>query len=172
MSHDSYKNYDDQYPFFVPFFAYKGISIFSDQELSEIILKSLQFLQQQRNVQILGYIIMHNHVKLILDGENITTHIRSMKTNTEREIIDSLKDRGRYRLLQVLRGMHGRYQVWQPGSKPKLIVSDSMMIRKLENIHLSPVKAGFVEKAEHWRYSSARNYIDNQGLIPIQQYQR
>ncbi len=37
----------------------------------------------------------------------------------------------------------------------------------MEYIHFNPVKAGFVHKPEHWRYSSAVNYLGKEGLIPI-----
>lgn len=29
----------------------------------------------------------------------------------------------------------------------------------------NPVKRGYVEFVEHWRYSSARNYLGQQGLL-------
>lgn len=42
------------------------------------------------------------------------------------------------------------------------------MWSKLDYIHLNPVRAGIVEKASHYIYSSASNYINNSGLIPIE----
>ena len=30
-----------------------------------------------------------------------------------------------------------------------------------------PSKTGYVDKQEHWRYSSARNYLGMEGLIDI-----
>ena len=32
------------------------------------------------------------------------------------------------------------------------------MRQKLDYIHHNPVKRGYVDQPEHWRYSSARNY--------------
>ena len=34
-------------------------------------------------------------------------------------------------------------------------------------IHQNPVKRGYVDQPEHWRYSSARNYLGQPGLIGI-----
>jgi len=59
------------------------------------------------------------------------------------------------------------YQFWQEGSLAELILSDDMMREKLDYIHFNPVKRGYVDKPEHWRYSSARNYAGLEGLIPI-----
>jgi hypothetical protein len=51
-----------------------------------------------------------------------------------------------------------------------MIMSNKMMIQKLEYIHANPVKRGYVDLPEHWRYSSARNYAGEQGLIDIDQW--
>ncbi|MEQ9309026.1 MAG: transposase, partial [Balneolaceae bacterium] len=59
------------------------------------------------------------------------------------------------------------YQIWQEGYHPKQISSHKAMSQKLEYIHYNPVKAGFVDKAEYWRCSSARNYLGIDGVIPV-----
>ncbi len=41
------------------------------------------------------------------------------------------------------------------------------MDQKPEYIHNNPVKAGTVEEAEHYIYSSAVNYSGKKGLIEI-----
>jgi len=42
-----------------------------------------------------------------------------------------------------------------------------MMRQKLDYIHHNPVKCGYVDQPEHWRYSSARNYAGQEGLIEV-----
>jgi len=42
-----------------------------------------------------------------------------------------------------------------------------MMRQKLDYIHQNPVKRGYVDQPEHWRYSSARNYAGQAGLIEV-----
>ncbi|HED17554.1 MAG TPA: transposase [Gammaproteobacteria bacterium] len=39
--------------------------------------------------------------------------------------------------------------------------------QKVNYIHANPVKRGYVDQAEHWRYSSARNYLGDEGLIEV-----
>ena len=34
-------------------------------------------------------------------------------------------------------------------------------------IHQNPVKRGYVDNAVHWRYSSARNYAGQEGLLDV-----
>ncbi len=42
-----------------------------------------------------------------------------------------------------------------------------MAHQKLEYIHNNPVEAGFVIKAEEWKYSSAIDYYGGKGLLEI-----
>ena len=60
------------------------------------------------------------------------------------------------------------YQFWQYGNHAEEVYSHKFMWSKLDYIHLNPVRAGIVEKASHYRYSSASNYVNNQGLVTIE----
>ena len=62
------------------------------------------------------------------------------------------------------------YQVWEEGYQPKLIQNDLMLKSKIEYIHQNPVKRGYVDKPEHWRYSSARDYNGMSGLIEVDRF--
>ena len=90
---------------------------------------------------------------------------------------ESLEERGRVLLLKKLsfhKKLYKRqstYQVWQEGGHAKQIDSAKKMISCLEYIHYNPVKAGVVDVAEHWRYSSARNYKSLSGLIKVSIYE-
>jgi hypothetical protein len=42
------------------------------------------------------------------------------------------------------------------------------MWSKLDYIHLNPVRAGLVEKASQYIYSSSSNYINDSGLLKIE----
>jgi len=42
-----------------------------------------------------------------------------------------------------------------------------MLRQKLEYIHYNPVKLELVVRPEGWRYSSARNYFGQDGLLEI-----
>lgn len=48
-----------------------------------------------------------------------------------------------------------------------MIFNETIMHQKLDYIHLNPVKRGYIDQAEHWRYSSARNYAGQTGLTEI-----
>jgi hypothetical protein len=66
-----------------------------------------------------------------------------------------------------LRGLVPASQLWQEGSQPKAITNDAMLLQKLEYAHNNPVKRGYIDEPVHWRYSSARNYAGQRGLIKV-----
>ena len=53
----------------------------------------------------------------------------------------------------------GQNKIWQEGYHPVAIKNGRLFEQKLDYIHFNPVEKGFVEKPEHWKYSSARNYL-------------
>lgn len=99
--------------------------------------------------------------------------VASFKAYTARQIIDFLQQQKAERLLQRLHfakvaHKHDReFQFWQEGVHSELIFSDAMMREKLDYIHANPVKRGYVNLPEYWRYSSASNYAVMGGLIEV-----
>lgn len=60
------------------------------------------------------------------------------------------------------------YQFWQYGNHAEEIYTLHFMWDKLNYIHLNPIRAGIVEKAQHYIYSSASNYVNNKGLLNVE----
>ncbi|MCK5146203.1 hypothetical protein KAR48_05575 [bacterium] len=52
-----------------------------------------------------------------------------------------------------------QYKIWQDEYHPVALISVKWITEKMNYIHNNPVRKGFVETAEHWKYSSARNWI-------------
>ena len=60
-----------------------------------------------------------------------------------------------------------RRKFWMPRFDDKVIRNERMFWTKLHYIHKNPVKAGIVESAEKYKYSSARNYVNNDHSIML-----
>ena len=43
----------------------------------------------------------------------------------------------------------------------------AMLQQKLDYVHMNPVRRGYVDDPTHWRYSSARSYAGQEGLVPV-----
>lgn len=116
---------------------------------------------------------MENHLHLIAAADDLEKEIAHFKSYTAREIIDLLKATGQRALLQQLirhkreHKRDRRYQFWQESSHPQLIQGEAMLRQKLDYIHDNPVRRGYVDEPQHWRYSSARNYAGEAGLIEV-----
>lgn len=99
--------------------------------------------------------------------------MQRFKAYTAKQIIDHLQQSGSARVLELLALLkrphktESEYQVWEEGSHPQLIESEAAMRQKLDYIHLNPIKRGYVDLPEHWRYSSARNCAGMEGLIEV-----
>jgi hypothetical protein len=66
-------------------------------------------------------------------------------------------------------GRGNKYKVWQEGFHPIGIDTAKFFQEKLEYLHNNPVRKGFVEEPEQWRYSSARNYLlDDHSIITVE----
>ncbi len=59
------------------------------------------------------------------------------------------------------------WQFWQQHNKPIEIKDQEMFDTTLKYIHDNPVLAGFVNKAEDWKYSSAVDFCGLKGLIKL-----
>ncbi len=58
-----------------------------------------------------------------------------------------------------------KYQLWQQHNKPIELWSEKVIQQKIDYIHNNPVESGFVTASIDWKYSSARNYQDDQTVL-------
>ncbi|MDR9419972.1 REP-associated tyrosine transposase [Gracilimonas sp.] len=176
MGRSRYKIHEEHYPYFITSTIKDGLPLLSNPKLAKIFLDSFTFLQAERKILIYGYVIMENHFHAIVKGEDLAKKLRLAKSFMARKMVDTLRDGRNNKLLSQIEfrklkhKLKCDYQVWEEGLHPKQLFNDVLVTQKLEYIHLNPVKRGFVDRPEHWRYSSARNYLGVKGLIPVTIY--
>ena len=173
MTRTRYRIFEAEYPYFLTCTIVGWLPVFTRPEAVQIIFDSLQFLQKERQFVIYGYVVLENHLHLIASAPELANSIKSFKMYTARQIIALLEQHSANTLLRQLRFHKHRYkteseyQVWEEGSHPKQISNDEILLQKLEYLHNNPVKRGYVDEPVHWRYSSARNYAGQTGLIDV-----
>ena len=59
------------------------------------------------------------------------------------------------------------FQFWQQHNQPIELNTNDLMQQKLDYIHNNPVASGFMDNAEEWLFSSARDYAGGKGLLEI-----
>ncbi|XZE53264.1 REP-associated tyrosine transposase [Planctomycetaceae bacterium SH139] len=173
MSRSRYRFGDEHYPHFMTDTIVAWLPVLSHPELTQIVFDSWRFLQRERKIDILAFVVMENHLHWIAVGPQLPKRVGEFKSFTASSIVRKMKELGFKTLLQELsyyklrHKVDQNYQVWQEGSHPKIIESDKVMWQKLEYIHNNPLRRGYIEDPIHWRYSSARNYAQLPGIIDV-----
>ena len=172
MGRSRYKISDPRQPHFVTLTVLHWIPVFTRPATVEILLDSLRFLGKE-GLKVYAYVVLENHCHFVLQSDALDRDIRRLKSWSARQLIKYLADNNVSQVLEQLafyKKAHKddrAYQFWQEGVHPELIQNDEMMRQKIDYIHYNPVKRGYVDTPEHWRYSSARNYASGEGLLEV-----
>jgi len=148
------------------------IPVFTRPETMNILIDSLNYLIKN-DLKLYAYIILENHIHLIAQSDQLDRDIARFKSYTAKNLIRFLDENKVKVILDQLafyKKAHKNdrtYQFWQEGVHPEWIQDEAMMRQKVEYIHNNPVSRGYVDRPEHWRYSSARNYLGMEGLLDV-----
>ena len=174
----SYRIRDQSKTHFVTFTLVNWVDLFTRQVYKELIVENLNYCIQQKGLSVFAYVIMSNHIHFIIQSKNanLSNIIRDFKKFTSKAIVKLVKSHQESRgvwLLQLFRkpsdpnGSKEKYQVWQHGYHAEEVYSTTFLWTKLDYIHLNPVRAGIVEKAFEYIYSSAKNYFYGEGFVQV-----
>jgi REP element-mobilizing transposase RayT len=173
MGRNRYRIFEEQKPHFLTCTVLNWIPVFTRTTTTAIILDALEYRQRELGWKIYGYVILENHLHLVVQTHDLRQELPQFKSFTARKLIDHLQECRAERVLKQLVWFRKRHkqdrehQFWEEGSHPQAIESEDALRQKLEYIHNNPVKRGYVDNQIHWRYSSARNYAGEEGLIPV-----
>jgi REP element-mobilizing transposase RayT len=169
-----YKYFHNTSPYFVTCTVVNWIAIFTSPVMFDIIIESLRFLRETGSLKIFSYVILENHLHMIVSSEDLSNNMMRFKSYTARKIIDFAESKNNTWLLKQFKEEKKdfkndrTYQVWQEGFHPQLIQSEEMLRQKIEYIHYNPVRRGYIDDPSNWVYSSARNYLkDDNSILEI-----
>ena len=135
-------------------------------------MNSLRYISNE-GLNLYAYVILENHLHLIAQSNDLSRDITRFKSFTAKQLIAWLVENRIKTILEQLafykKAHKGdrAFQFWQEGVHPEWIQNERMMRQKVEYIHNNPVERGYVDRPEHWRYSSARNYLGMEGLLDV-----
>ncbi|MFV8357167.1 REP-associated tyrosine transposase [Flavobacterium sp. XS1P32] len=176
---EGYKIRDHTLPHCITITVVDWIDIFTRQTYKDVIIESLDYCIQNKGMILFGYVIMSNHIHMIIQSQEATLSdlIRDFKKFTAKSILEKIQNSPesrrkwmleRFKLATESHSRNKNYHFWQYGNHPEEVYSNKFMWTKLDYIHLNPVRAGIVEKASHYVYSSASNYVSDSGLLKIE----
>ncbi len=163
--------------YFISFAVVNWIDVFTREIYFSCIIDSLEFCRQHKGMEIYGYCIMPSHIHLIFRSslEDPSGLIRDFKGFTSKKLIKLIEENQQESRKQWLLRMFERAgkknsnvskrQFWQQNNKPIEIWSLKVFEQKLNYIHNNPVVSGFVIDPTDYKYSSARNYADNDHTV-------
>ena len=167
--------------YFITFAVVRWIDVFTRNIYREILTDSIKFCQQKKGLKIHAYVIMTNHVHMIVsakEGYYLGNIMRDLKKFTSVRIINSIKSNPlESRKEWLLKAFEEdgnknpnniRYQFWQQDNHPIELTDNKMIDQKLDYLHNNPVEAGFVDEPEYYSYSSAGDYSGSKGFIEIE----
>lgn len=156
----------------------------SRPEYKDIILDSLRYCREHKNLLIHAWVIMNNHIHLIVSAANdadLPSTIRDFKKYTSGRLLEAIstnttESRKEWLLNMFLfagKGNHDneRYQFWQKDYHPIELSNDALFRQRLDYLHENPVRAGIVREPQHYLYSSAIYYYEQKpGLLALDMF--
>jgi putative transposase len=153
--------------------------IFTHEEPLKILLNNINFYSANCYIQIHGFVIMPNHIHLLLTGENqksISQFMGRLKQYSSRQIINWCIQNREVILLKTFSlsaketKRNHNYKVWQSGFHNVVITEYKNLLIKLNYIHNNPVQDrwNLCKNSADYPHSSSRYYLNGEDVgIPI-----
>ena len=137
------------------------LQVFQTDKMRELLCRAIDEARKSAGFLLFAYVIMLDHVHLLTSRPSTTSNLlRVIKGITARRIIDYLKVNSYESSLAKLRHQERnrkyKYSLWQTEKNVLPVFSEGMFVEKVNYIHCNPVRAGLVDQAADYRWSSAR----------------
>jgi REP element-mobilizing transposase RayT len=158
--------------FFIAFTCHKWMSLIAQTDSYDLIYHWFDYLQKQQH-RIAGYVIMPNHVHVLIDFAASTKKINTIIGNGKRfiayELVNRLEKAGEIAVLQQLekavlvkdKNNGKKHAIWQESFDWKYCETATFAYQKLFYMHHNPCtgKWKLAEDITKYEHSSARYYI-------------
>jgi len=146
---------------FITAVAKDRLPVFRTNAMKFVTCAAIDEARTSSGFLLFAYVIMPDHVHLLTDSPHKPSKVlQFIKGIVGHRAIDYLKA---HNYESSLRKLHHedwkrnhRYSLWQHDSDVFSVTSESTFMQKVNYIHLNPVRAGLVEQAIDYRWSSAR----------------
>lgn len=162
---------------FLTFQIVGWLDLFTRKVYRDIVIDCFRHCQQQKGLELYGYVIMSNHIHLLARSSrgDLSGLIRDFKSFTSKQFEAAMMDSGESRRewMTMVFEYHARFkpkqdrQFWTHENHAEELFSQSFIEQKLQYIHQNPVRAAWVINPEDYLYSSARNYAGMEALLDI-----
>ncbi len=174
-----YKFHNRSGVYFMSFATVNWIDICIRQQYFICLVNSIEYCRLKKGMLLYAYCLMPIHIHFIFQSLNDDPSglIRDFKGYTSKELIKTIinnpQESKKEWILELLnkagdsKSNVSNYQLWQHHNKPIELWTAKVIKQKIDYIHYNPVKSGFVVNPIDWKYSSARNYVDDHSILKI-----
>jgi len=116
-------------------------AILNEGDAAQLVLDTLSFYRQRGEIEVYGFVVMGDHVHLVVKILSPVTLPRWMN-----------------HFKSYIARQRGKGPIWQRGYWSEVVSGIPFLEEKLRYIHENPVRAGLVQDAADYPWSSARDY--------------
>jgi putative transposase len=137
------------------------LPVFRTDELKDVAGNAINEARKSGKFALYAYVIMPDHLHVITDSARTSKDaLRFINGIISHRVITHLKEKGYESSLQKLRQetkrRHYQHSLWDHHPNVRVLLTEQMLTERLRYVHENPVRAGLVERAEDYRYSSVR----------------
>lgn len=158
--------------YYITFTCYQWLPLFEITQGYDLVYKWFNYLQVQKSVQVVAYVIMPNHIHVMLYFPEEDFDLNKIIGNAKRflayEIVKRLQTQNNQLLLQKLssgvsipeKKKGQQHKVFEPSFDAKPVYSQYFFFQKLVYIHHNPVsgKWNLTDDFSRYEHSSASFY--------------
>ena len=164
--------------YFLTFTILDWKSIFKEDKYSNLVYKWFDYMKDKYDNRIHAYVIMPNHIHLLLKVSNQSQPVSKLIQNAKRflayEIVKYLKDDQKEELLSFFQKRaraknRASHKIFKDGYDSLIIQSRKFFLEKLNYIHKNPCspKWNLADRVEDYKHSSASNYISGDRVYDV-----
>ena len=167
--------FDPTHLYFVTTSAVRRARLFRRDVVKRILVDSLDYMRAHRWLHLYAFVIMPNHVHLIvefLEGHTLSDVVREFKKHTARQIVRQYQAEDNDKVLAFLEQMAAsiprqRHKVWEYGYDARNVFSPDFLRQKMEYCHNNPCQPHWrlAQRPEQYPWSSARYYLTGKPAI-------
>ncbi len=149
--------------------VYRRIPLLTNDDWRRRFCKSLDEACIKTTMQLVAFVIMPEHVHLIVDpladDPRLAELLAAIKQPFSHEIKEILRANSSGLLNRLtIQERPGKmsFRFWQEGpGYDRNLQKPSTILSSIDYLHMNPVRRGLVERASDWKWSSARWYLND-----------
>lgn len=147
--------------FYLSSVAKDRLPVFRKDAISALTCEALNEARNSGGFALYAYVVMPDHIHVITDSSRSSSDtLRFINGIIARRIIDYLKqenyESSLRKLRQEVKRQNYRYALWDHHPNVRLLMTENMLMERVNYTHQNPVRAGLVEQADDYRWSSIR----------------